>query len=499
MPTTFNAVVNGGAAPYTYFWQFGDGSGISSQQNPFYVYPGTGSYTATLQVTDANGCKASCALPLTIVVAPEVIAEGLATVLTVGCGTATVSFTDQSGGNPIGWFWDFGDGNTSTLQNPTHTYTQPGIYSVMLVANNGVNYDTTWLPNVVNIPPYPVAGIDAIQKVGCEPFEVQFQDASSGATTWLWDFGDGSPPSALQNPSHTYAQAGVYTVTLTVTNGIAGCSDTHTETNYIQVLAAPDVNFTVNDSVICAWDRVQFTDLTTNGPVTSWHWDFGDGTISTDPNPIHIYDTPAGGGYWVTLTVTGPGPAFCQSTLTKPFYIVVHPKPSADFSPNYATLELPENKVHFTNYSSGYNSLLWNFNTGVPSTATHPTVVFPDSGYYPVWLYVYTQEGCSDTAYGEVFVQEQQILYVPNTFTPDGDYLNENFSVKGKGIRDLEIMIFNRWGEKIFHGRGLDAAWNGSVNNVGPKCPQGTYVYRIIAEYYTGKKVYLTGHVHLIW
>lgn len=498
LPTSFSVNVNNGTSPYTFFWEFGDGSGISSQQNPSYIYPGTGGYTATLLVTDANGCTASCTLPLVITVAPDVNAQGSATVTSIGCGTATVSFTDQSGGNPTGWFWDFGDGTSSTQQNPTHTYTQPGLYSVMLVANNGVNYDTTWLPNVVNIPPYPVAGIDAVKTVGCEPFKVQFQDASSGATTWLWDFGDGSPQSSLQNPYHTYTQAGTYTVTLTVTNSETGCSDTHTETAFIQVLQAPDVNFTVSDSVVCAHDVVQFFDLSTNGPVTSWLWDFGDGTTSTQQNPSHAYNTPAGGGYWVTLTVTGPGPAYCPATLTKSHYIVVNVKPTAAFSPTNTVLELPDNKVRFINYSWGYDNVLWNFNTGSPSTALNPVVTFPDSGYYPIWLYAFTNEGCSDTAYGEVLVLEQQVVYIPNTFTPDGDYLNEVFTVKGKGIKELEILIYDRWGEKIYHGKGLDAGWNGRRNNVGTPCPQGVYTYKVLVEYYTGKNVQFVGHISLL-
>lgn len=498
LPTSFSVNVNNGTSPYTFFWEFGDGSGISSQQNPSYIYPGTGGYTATLLVTDANGCTASCTLPLVITVAPDVNAQGSATVTSIGCGTATVSFTDQSGGNPTGWFWDFGDGTSSTQQNPTHTYTQPGLYSVMLVANNGVNYDTTWLPNVVNIPPYPVAGIDAVKTVGCEPFKVQFQDASSGATTWLWDFGDGSPQSSLQNPYHTYTQAGTYTVTLTVTNSETGCSDTHTETAFIQVLQAPDVNFTVSDSVVCAHDVVQFFDLSTNGPVTSWLWDFGDGTTSTQQNPSHAYNTPAGGGYWVTLTVTGPGPAYCPATLTKSHYIVVNVKPTAAFSPTNTVLELPDNKVRFINYSWGYDNVLWNFNTGSPSTALNPVVTFPDSGYYPIWLYAFTNEGCSDTAYGEVLVLEQQVVYIPNTFTPDGDYLNEVFTVKGKGIKELEILIYDRWGEKIYHGKGLDAGWNGRRNNVGSPCPQGVYTYKVLVEYYTGKNVQFVGHISLL-
>jgi len=498
LPTTFTATVNSGSPPYSYFWDFGDGSGISSQGSPSYIYPGTGAYTATLVVTDANGCKASCQVPLLITVAPDVNAQAIAQAISVGCGTATVSFTDQSSGNPTGWFWNFGDGNTSTLQNPTHTYTTPGAYSVMLVANNGVNYDTTWLPNIVNVPPNPTAGIDAVKTLGCVPFKVQFQDASVGASTWLWDFGDGSPQSALQDPYHTYTQPGFYTVTLTVTNGNSGCEDSHVANNFIQVLPAPVANFTVSDSAICAFDRVQFFDLSTNGPLTSWFWHFGDGTTSTQPNPIHTYNTAAGGGYWVTLTVTGAGPAFCTSTLTKPQYVVVHEKPTADFAPSNVIIQIPENKVKFYSYSSSYDNLLWNFSTGQSSNAQNPLVIFPDSGLYLITHYAFTQEGCSDTAYGEVLVQEQQVVYIPNSFSPDGDQLNDWFYIKGKGLKDLEVDIFDRWGNKVFSGKGLDTRWDGSYQNNGNVCAQGVYVYRVRVLFYTGKEVEHLGHVVLI-
>ena len=145
----------------------------------------------------------------------------------------------------------------------------------------------------------PRANFAASPTRGGAPLAVTFADQSTGTpTSWTWDFGDRSTSSS-QNPVHTYSQTGTYTVTLTVTN--QNGSDTTTKTDYIVVTLAPVADFTVDQRIGNAPFIVQFRDLSTNNP-TSWLWQFGDGTTSTDQNPRHVY--PYIGAYNVTLTAT---------------------------------------------------------------------------------------------------------------------------------------------------------------------------------------------------
>ncbi len=129
-----------------------------------------------------------------------------------------VSFTDKSSNAPTAWKWDFGDGATSTEQNPTHTYTSLGIYSVKLTASNKDGSDTTTKVNYITTTLAPVAEFKADRQVGKAPFIVEFTDLSTNnPTSWSWDFGDGTS-STEQNPRHIYVYEGAYDVSLTVAN-----------------------------------------------------------------------------------------------------------------------------------------------------------------------------------------------------------------------------------------------------------------------------------------
>lgn len=156
---------------------------------------------------------------------------------TSGCASLNVSFTDQSSGSPTSWTWDFGDGNGSNAQNPSHTYTAAGNYTVSLTATNATCSDTLTQTAYVSVSDAPVANFSGSPTSGNNPLLVNFTDSSSGnPTSWTWTFGDGNGSSA-QNPSHTYTAAGLYTVSLTVSNACGG--DSLTLTDYIMVEDPP--------------------------------------------------------------------------------------------------------------------------------------------------------------------------------------------------------------------------------------------------------------------
>ncbi|MFN8187625.1 MAG: PKD domain-containing protein [Gaiellales bacterium] len=228
---------------------------------------------------------------------------------TDGTPPLAVGFTDTSTGSPTSWSWDFGDpgspDNTSTLQNPSHVYTVPGVYTVTLTATNDQGSDGETKIGYVTVAAV-IADFSADQTSGTAPLTVSFTDASLGSpSAWSWDFGDpGSPDntSVLRNPSHTYSAPGLYTVTLTASN-LDGF-DTETKTGLVSVVALT-AGFTADRSSGTAPLVVGFTDTSTGGP-TTWSWDFGDpgsaSNTSTERNPTHVYASP--GQYTVTLTVS---------------------------------------------------------------------------------------------------------------------------------------------------------------------------------------------------
>ena len=215
-------------------WDFGDGS-TSTEQNPTHTYNSAGSYTVSLTVTGPGGSDTETKADyITVTDVPNADFVGDPT---SGTAPLTVSFTDQSTGNPTSWSWDFGDGSTSTEQNPTHTYNAAGTYTVKLTASNSCGSDTETKVDYITVNESscdaPVADFTGSPTSGEAPLTVTFTDQSTNnPTSWSWDFGDGGT-STEQNPVHTYNSAGTYTVKLTATNDCG--SDTETKVDYITV------------------------------------------------------------------------------------------------------------------------------------------------------------------------------------------------------------------------------------------------------------------------
>ena len=231
-----------------------------------------------------------------------------------------LSLTDTSTNSPTSWAWDFGDGSTSTAQNPSHTYSVPGVYTVILTATNSYGSDTEAKTAFVTVNGNPpVAAFTGSPTSGTVPLSVSFTDQSTNIpTSWSWTFGDGGTSTA-QHPIHEYTTAGTFTVTLTVSN--AWGSDGETKTGYVTVTQAgqtpPDAQFIGTPTTGSKPLTVQFTDQSTGNP-TSWSWTFGDGGTSSLQNPSHTYSRK--GSFTVTLTATN---ANGSDSLTRSKYIVV--------------------------------------------------------------------------------------------------------------------------------------------------------------------------------
>ncbi len=308
-------------------WDFGDGS-TSTATNPVHTYTDPGTWTVALTVTTADGVDTESKtdyIQASPPPAPPTV--GLNAFPYDGIVPLSVDFTDQSldGGSPItSWAWSFGDGGTSTEQNPSHTYTAVGSYSVSLTVTNAVGTASVTVPDLISVLPVPVpptADFSGTPTSGDAPLEVTFTDLSTAGskpiTDWLWDFGD-TTTSAAANPTHTYAGPGTYTVALSVETEDG--DDTQIKTAYIVVSpVAPTAEFSGTPTSGDTPLEVTFTDESTAGtsPITTYLWDFGDGTTtSIETDPTHTY--AGAGDYTVVLTVTT---ADGTDTETKTAYI----------------------------------------------------------------------------------------------------------------------------------------------------------------------------------
>jgi PKD repeat protein len=316
-PFTVSFTDQSDGAVQSWLWDFGDGE-TSTQQNPQHTYQAADTYTVTLTATGPGGSDTAVRSNyITVSPQPDPPVADFTPAPLTGEAPLDVTFTDLSQGEIDTWTWSFGDGQGSNAQNPTHTYQTSGDYTVTLTVTGpgGTNVKTVVDCITVTTPPAPVAAFTADPPEGTAPLPVLFTDESTGAITdWLWDFGDGTPTSSEQNPSHTYTAAGTHHVTLTVT-GPGGSSDAFAD---ILVAEPPPVaDFVADVTTGAAPLTVQFTDLST-GSVTSWSWNFGDGQVSVEANPAHNYTAP--GTYTISLTVDGDGGS---DTETKAGYITV--------------------------------------------------------------------------------------------------------------------------------------------------------------------------------
>ncbi len=353
-------------SPTGWVWEFGDGS-TSAEQNPVHTYIAAGTYTVNLTVTHPKGTSSLARSGFIRVTSVPV--AGFTANETTGTVPFTVRFTDTSTNSPASWAWEFGDDSTSTEQNPVHTYTAPGTYTVNLTASNADGSTTNVKEKYIGVFIPPVANFTTNATSGVIPLVVQFVDTSANApTAWFWDFGDGTN-STEQNPVHRYPTAGTYSVNLTVSN-FAG-SDDEEKTGFMTAQeTVPVARFSGAPTSGTAPLTVTFTDAS-GGVITGYRWSFGDGTTSTLASPTHQYTVA--GNYLVNLTVTGPGGSDSEE---KPGYISVYSEPIANFTSDVTSGSAPLT-VRFMDTSAGNpTSWLWDFGDGSTSTDQNPTHTF---------------------------------------------------------------------------------------------------------------------------
>jgi PKD repeat protein len=414
----------------TYAWDFGDGS-TSTDANPTHTFATTGQFTVTLIVSNAAGSDSeTTTIDVQEALQAPVAGFNAPSPVTVNI---PVQFTNSSQGQIDTYVWDFGDGNTSTDANPTHTFATTGQFTVALTVTNAAGTDTDSATIDVQAPlQAPVASF-SVPSPATVNTAVQFTSSSQGQVdTYVWDFGDGGT-STDANPTHAYTSTGQFTVSLTVTNN-AG-SDSETATIDIQEsLQAPVASLDV-PATATVNTEVQFTS-TTQGQVDSYTWDFGDGNSSTDANPTHTFAST--GQFTVALTVTNAAGTDTE-TVTVDVQAAVE-APVASFSaPTTATVNTD---VPFASTSQGQvDSYAWDFGDGGTSTDANPVHQFAAAGQYTVTLTVTNVAGSdSETAVVDVQAAAPQVNITGEfAFVTNRDGNNEIYVVNADGSNPVNV------------------------------------------------------------
>ena len=318
-----------------------------------------------------------------------------------------------------------------------------------------------------------------------------------------------TPTANLGTPNSTTTTATPTVSTnyqLISTDTTGGCADTayvfiETLTDFL------DVGFTVDTTNGCNPVTIEFTHNVNSSDIGTILWDFGDGSTSNvTSNPVsHTYSTP--GTYSLNLTLTSKNG--CVTDTTIPNFITVYPMPIAKFDATPQPTNISNTRIYFYDLSSSFvNQWDWNFGITDPSynntsVLQNPDNIYPDksSGIYPVQLAVNTPYNCRDTVTRNVIIDGLYTIYLPSSFSPNGDGLNDNFGPVGEQISPVgyQFMIFNRWGELIFSTTDLKEKWDGKVSGTDEFYPEGVYVWRILAkDNVADEKHDYTGHVTLL-
>ncbi|MEZ5043826.1 MAG: PKD domain-containing protein [Saprospiraceae bacterium] len=370
-------------SPTAFYWDFGNGN-FSTDSLPsvqtFEADTATVSYP--IRLIASNACGADT-LQKTLLVEPEKVNAFFNINRTVGCAPFELSFENFSTPGTMVQ-WDFGDGNGASIANPSHTFVNPGTYTITQYASNTCAEDST--KQTIRVLEAPTVDFEFSPNL-CQGQEIQFTNHSTNLASTSWSFGTGDT-SVLANPVYTFPQTGSFTIQLTGTSLNNACSQTISKT--ISIGEAPKASFSMTAPNGCTPLSMDFQQNSHNGQY--YQWDFGDGNTSVEANPAHTY--LVAGNYTVKLRVSNPSGCYSDTSYTE---IFAYPVPKAVFSyEKESTCGLPVN-VHFNNESVGGEGYHWNFSGDLSSNFVHPTQTFYQAGDFPVHLWVSNTYGCEDT------------------------------------------------------------------------------------------------------
>ena len=450
----------------TYAWSDGQNT------NPIQVNT-VGPISVT--VTDVNGCIGTSATMNIILGNPQVTITGIQ----IFCQNDSITLTAQ-GSNFSNFLWN--DGTTDSTISAIG-----GTYSVTVTDIYGCQDSDT-----VTVTPEPLPNAAFSGTSVCLTNSNQFTDASTVPTNdiiqWVYSFGDGNTTSS-QNTNHIYNAYGTFGVTLTVTTA-NGCVDNITQ--LVDVYPNPVGQFWGVNNTGCVPIYTNFTDQSTiaTGSIVQWNWNLGNGIYSTQQNISSAYTSVD--SFTVSLIVISNHG--CTDTSNMVDFVKTFPNPVSSFTYNPTTIDMNDPVVVFTDGSINATYWSWNFGDGNLSNNQNPTNIYSDPGIYTVILTISNDYGCQSQSISELTVDNGFQIFVPSSFSPDDDGINDTFEVKGSYILKYELLIFDRWGSVIKGGANIN--WDGKI--AGTTAKQDIYVFKLKAYDSFGLEHNLEGFVFLV-
>jgi len=466
----------------TYQWDFGNNV-TSTLINPVISYNSVGQYVISLTVRNAYFCISTATDTINVY---QKVVDAFTAFDT--CLNAQPIYFQNNSQFANKYFWNFGDDGVSQATDPSHTYSDSGIYVVQLSASNDFCRDT--FSALVSIYPLPTASFSLPSGYQCGNLTpLNIQNTSTGATSYLWNLGNNTESTAI-DPYVTYSSPGQYIISLVAQNSYS-CQDT-ASAPYIIYPNPVIQSINISPAQGCQPLRIVVSASATNGQ--SYTWNFGDNSapVTTDTQVINYTYTDTG-----TFTISLQVLSFkdCGDTAILTDTIKVHVVPIADFQDSINTAVDPINGiVVFTNTSRNADNYVWNFGDGSGSTDVNPTHLYQDVDSFSVILVAETRYGCLDSISKVIYVLKKT-LYVPNAFAPEfveGNALVRVWKPAGTGLSTYHAQIFDKWGELLWESTALTEnnepaeGWDGTYQ--GKLCQQDVYVWKIDAVFVDGSR-----------
>lgn len=479
-PITLSASITGGT------WS---GSGITNAATGAFD-PASAAVGNDTIIYTLNGSCATSVYEVIVINTPPIADAGPDAAICTG----GVTFIGSVNNNAYSYVWAAGSGlSSNTISNPTVTLTNSGNTSITNTYKVTVTETSTGClaSDSVQVTVYalPTANAGSTQTV-CKGGTFTLAGSIGGtATSGYWSGGTGTyyPDStalnAVYTPSNAEYAADSVLLTLTTNDPTGPCNASSSNVT-MRFFENPIVNFGGDSPTGCPIHCINFTDSSSiggGGAIQSWTWDFGDGSNGAIiPNPSHCFDQS--GFYDIKLIVSSSDG--CISSLIKTQMVHVFDVPIAEFnpSPNPATILDPS--ITFNNQSSS-DVTYWHWDFGdsitlAPNT-TSPVHIYPENitNTYMVTLIVHNSDNCYDTVAHPVTVGPAFTFYIPNAFTPNGDGVNDYFYGSAIGVIKFDLWIFDRWGNRIFHGKDLSDKWDGKANDGSQMAEIDVYIWKV--------------------
>jgi gliding motility-associated-like protein len=468
-----------GSGSMTYSWTLGNGQTSTAQQPGSYSYP-AGSYTPTLIVTSNNGCKDTVQQPLNFTLQPYSSAPD-----TILCDGNSIQMSASGG---LSYTWSpAGSLNNPNSANPVATPTASTVYTVAIGQQDALgNACVFYLVDSITLLPSVTAGFGWV-KNNCGN-TLSFSDSSfANVTSWWWSYGDGSVDS-VQNPTHSYGSPGTYTVTLAANNQY-GCPDTVQQVITLAGFSPVSVSAS---QVLCKGDSVQ---LNASGGI-SYQWSPASSLSNANiSNPVA---SPTATTQYTVVVTQVNGSDTCASTLFTNITVPVYSSSVLTATATPDTIYVGQSSTLGTGTSGG--TLTWSPNYNINNVNSANPIVTP--GHTTTYTVSWTDgNGCSFpvanvTIYVITKICDDGTVFVPNTFTPNGDGVNDIMFARSNLLLEVDFNIYDRWGQLVFHTDDIKKGWDGIFN--GKPCNPDVFGYYIKFKCNNGKESFKKGNITLI-